>query len=89
MWVWSIASDAARAIQGHCFNLSEGGAGAIITCPWQPGQVVKMQLNVSDLEPIIVEARLSHRSRHYCGFQFLGASDSVITQLRNVCSAAA
>ncbi|MBZ5629379.1 MAG: PilZ domain-containing protein [Acidobacteriia bacterium] len=89
IWVWSIASDSARAIPGHCFNLSEGGTGAMISGPWQPGQVVRMQLDVSGSQPITVEARLSHRSRHYCGFEFLGASELVIGQVRSACAAAA
>ncbi len=89
MRVWSIASDSARAVHGHCFNLSEGGAGAIIAGPWQPGQVVKMQLTVAtEAQPIMLEARLAYRNRLYCGFEFLGASEAVIRQVRNVCARA-
>lgn len=88
MWVWSISSDSARAIPGHCVNLSEGGTGAMITGPWQPGQVVRMQLNISETQSITVDARLSHRSRHYCGFEFLGASEVVVAQVRNACAVA-
>jgi c-di-GMP-binding flagellar brake protein YcgR len=86
---WSITSDPTRAIHGHCLNLSEGGAGAIIAGPWKPGQVVTMQLNLSpDSQPIIVEARLSHRNQLHCGFEFLGTSELVMTQLRNACAEA-
>ena len=88
MWVWSISSDSNRAIPGHCFNLSEGGTGAVISGPWQPGQVVMMQLNISESLSITVDARLSHRSRNYCGFEFLGASEMVVAQVRNACAAA-
>lgn len=87
--VWSITADSTRAVHGHCFNLSEGGAGAIIAGPWQPGQVVTMQLWISeDAEPIMVEARLAHRNRLYCGFEFLGASEVVMTQLKSICAQA-
>ena len=88
IWVWSIASDSTRAIPGHCSNLSEGGTGAIISGPWQPGQVVRMQLNISESQLITVDARLSHRSRNYCGFEFLGASEMVVAQVKNACTAA-
>ena len=87
--VWGIASDSTRAIHGHCFNLSEGGAGAIIAGPWQPGQVVTVQLTIPrGADPIMVEARLSHRNRIYCGFEFLGTNEMVMSQLRNACAEA-
>lgn len=89
MRAWSIASDSNRAIHGHCSNLSQGGAGAIIAGPWQPGQVVTLQLtNPRDAQAIVVEARLSHRNQLYCGFEFLGASELVMSQLRNACAEA-
>jgi hypothetical protein len=87
--VWGIASDSTRAIHGHCFNLSESGAGAIIAGPWQPGQVVTIQLtHPRDGQPIMVEARLSHRNRLSCGFEFLGTSELVVSQIKNACAEA-
>ncbi len=88
MRVWSITAGSTRAVHGHCFNLSEGGAGAIIGGPWQPGQVVTMQLAVQMDSPIVVEARLAYRNRLYCGFEFLGVSDAVVAQVRSACGSA-
>ncbi len=88
MRVWSITAGSTRAVHGHCFNLSEGGAGAIISGPWRPGQVVTMQLAVQIDSPIMVEARMAHRNQLYCGFEFLGASEAVMAQVRSACESA-
>ncbi len=84
--VWSIGSGGKNASRGHCLNLSESGAGAIVAGNWLPGQVVGMELVLPpNEEPVVVEARLRHRNRLYCGFEFLGPSDSVRTMLRLAC----
>ncbi len=86
--VWSIGSRGKNASRGHCLDLSESGAGAIVAGTWLPGQVVGMELVLApDEEPVVVEARLRHRTRLYCGFEFLAPSDNVRQQLRLVCSA--
>ncbi len=60
----------------------------MIAGPWQPGQVVTIQLAVELDSPIVVEARLAHRNRLYCGFQFLGVNDAVAAQVRTACGQA-
>lgn len=88
MVVWSIVSGSRRASRGHCLNLSESGAGAIVAGSWLPGQVVGMELVLTrDEEPVQVQARLRHRDQLYCGFEFLGPTDDVREQLRVACSA--
>jgi len=84
--VWSIGSGGRNASRGHCLNLSECGAAAIVAGTWLPGQVVGMEL-VLHAEPLVVQARLRHRNRLHCGFEFLAPSDSVREQLRQACSA--
>ncbi len=86
--VWSIVSGGKNASRGHCLNLSESGAGAIVAGTWLPGQVVGMELVLPYFEePLQVEARLRHRDRLYCGFEFLAPSENVRQQLRTVCRA--
>ena len=86
MVVWSIGSGGKNASRGHCLNLSESGAGAIVAGTWLPGQVVGIEL-VLRTEPVVVQARLRHRNSLHCGFEFLAASDTVREQLRQACSA--
>lgn len=88
--VWSIGSGGKNARRGHCLNLSESGAGAIVAGNWLPGQVVGMELVLPpDEEPVVVQARLRHRNRLYCGFEFLGPTEDVREQLRMACRARA
>jgi PilZ domain len=87
---WSIASGAGHASRGQCVNLSEAGAGAIISGPWMPGQVVTIELSVPGTSlDITVQARVRYRDHTYCGFEFLGADENIVQQLRTVCSHAA
>ncbi len=86
--VWSIVSGGKNGSRGHCLNLSESGAGAIVAGTWLPGQVVGMELVLPNVEePVVVEARLRYRDRLYCGFEFLAASENVRRQLRQACRA--
>ncbi len=87
--VWGIASGTRRASRGHCLNLSESGAGAIVSGSWLPGQVVSMELILpSQHQPVALQARVCHRQNMYCGFEFLGAGDTTLSQLRQACGAA-
>jgi len=80
--VRSIGSGATGASRGHCLNLSIGGAGAIVSGPWMPGQVVSMELALPAMDhPVLVDARLCHRNRLYCGFEFLAPSDDARKQI--------
>lgn len=86
--VWSIGSGGKNGCRGHCLNLSESGAGAIVAGTWLPGQVVGMELVLPpDEEPVVVEARLRHRNRLYCGFEFLAPTEVVRQQLKMACDA--
>ena len=81
--VWTIGSSGLKAERGHCLNLSEGGAGAIISGPWLPGQVVSMELVLPAVnQTIVLDARMCHRNRMYCGFEFLAPTDELRAQLR-------
>ena len=74
-----------KAWRGHCLNLSEGGAAVIVAGPWFPGQVVKMELALSQSErPMQLVARIAHRNRLYCGLEFLATSDQTASELRQV-----
>ncbi len=84
--VWSIASGPLNAVRGDCVNLTEAGAGAMISGPWAPGQVVNMEIAVPGSQAVTVQARLSHRNHHACGFEFLGTDPRVMHQLRSVCA---
>jgi len=86
---WSIASGAAHAARGQCVNLTEAGVGAIISGPWMPGQVVTIELSIGAGQEITVQARVRHRNPNYCGFEFLGADEHIVEQLRRVCAHAA
>jgi len=85
--VWSIASGPLNAVRGDCVNLTEAGAGTMINGPWAPGQVVNMEIAVPGSQTVTVQARLSHRDHHSCGFEFLGTDPRVLGQLRNACAA--
>ena len=84
--VWSIASGPLAAVRGDCVNLTEAGAGTMITGPWAPGQVVNMEIAVPGSQTVTVQARLSHRNHHSFGFEFLGADPRVLNQLRSACA---
>ncbi|MGI9101025.1 MAG: PilZ domain-containing protein [Terriglobales bacterium] len=85
--VWGIASGTRRASRGHCLNLSESGAGAIVSGKWLPGQVVSMELILpADMRPMMLQARVCHRQNLYCGFEFLGTGEALISQLRQACA---
>ncbi len=87
---WSIASGSRHASRGQCVNLTEAGAGAIISGPWMPGQVVTIELSIPGAnQEITVQARVRHNNPNYCGFEFLGADEKIREQLRSVCSRAA
>ncbi len=82
--VWSIASGPVNAVRGDCVNLTEAGAGAMISGPWAPGQVVNMEIAVPGSQAVTVQARLSHKDHYSCGFEFLGTeSRAVLEQLRS------
>jgi PilZ domain-containing protein len=86
--VWSIASGSRHACRGECVNLTEAGAGAIITGPWLPGQVVTMELVLPGADEITVQARLCHYNPTYYGFEFLGANHELRERLRSFCAVA-
>ena len=71
--------------RGHCLNLSEGGAGVMVGGPWMPGQVVNVEfapLNGNPAKKMV--ARVAHRTRHYCGLEFLGTSEFSVSELKDV-----
>src|SRR4051812_10075120 len=74
--VRSMAS-AASLIRGHSLNLSEGGAGGILSGELMPGQVVLMELMLNTEEAVRVNARVRHCTQPYCGFEFLGPDGDV------------
>lgn len=83
--VCSVVSKAAQIWRGHCLNLSEGGAGVIVGGPWLPGQVVNVEfvpMNGNAAKQMV--ARVAHRTRLYCGLEFLGKSDSSFSELKTV-----
>jgi hypothetical protein len=83
--VCGVVSSAADTWRGHCLNLSEGGVAVVVAGPWLPGQVVKMELALSDRErPMQLVARVSHRNRLYCGLEFLAVADTVVSELREL-----
>lgn len=71
-----------KLLRGHCMNLSEGGAGGILSGELLPGQVVLMELVLRTERPVHVNARVRHRSRLYCGFEFLGPDGEALGQIR-------
>ena len=83
--VCGVVSRTSQAWSGHCLNLSEGGAAVIVAGPWIPGQVVKLELVLSQRErPMQLVARIAHRNRLYCGLEFLATSDSAVSELRQM-----
>ncbi len=81
----SAGSQVRGGWRGHCLNLSEGGAGVVVAGPWEPGQVVQLELALSAMEaPLLVVARLVHRTHLYCGLEFLGLSDATRQRLTEV-----
>lgn len=74
-----------KLLRGHCMNLSEGGAGGILSGELMPGQVVLMELVLGTERPVQVNARVRHRSRLYCGFEFLGTDGEALGQIREAC----
>ena len=75
-------ASARKLLRGHCMNLSEGGAGGILAGELLPGQVVLMELVLDSLQPVHVNARVRHRTRLYCGFEFLGPDGEALGQIR-------
>ena len=87
--VRSIGSSVASAQRGHCVDLSEGGAGAIVGGPWRPGQVVTMELTPANSEgSVVVSARVCHRDDLRCGFEFLAPTADVVDLIRKLCGQA-
>lgn len=73
----------ARTWRGHALNLSEGGAGIIVGGAWLPGQVVRLELVFGGTEQTTtVVARVAHRTRLYCGLEFLGNGEQSRAELR-------
>ncbi len=72
-------------IRGHCLDLSEAGAGGILTGVLKPGQVVLMELVLAADRPVQVNARVRHVSRLHCGFEFLAPDHEVIGHIRAAC----
>ena len=85
--VCGVVSRPADTWRGHCLNLSEGGAAVVVSGPWIPGQVVKMELALNASErPMQLVARIAHRSRNFCGLEFLATSDTAVNELRELLS---
>ncbi len=83
--VCGVVSAPTNIWRGHCLNLSEGGAAILVAGPWIPGQVVKVELALSERErPMQLVARISHRNRLYCGVEFLAIADHVVSELREL-----
>ena len=81
--VCGVVSRPTDTWRGHCLNLSEGGAAILVAGPWIPGQVVKMELALSERErPMQLVARVAHRNRLYCGLEFLAVGDPAVSELR-------
>ncbi len=72
-------------IRGHCLDLSEAGAGGILTGVLKPGQVVLMELVLAADCPVQVNARVRHVSRLHCGFEFLAPDHEVVGHIRAAC----
>jgi|SRR6266404_8693258 len=75
-----------RSLTAHCVNLSEGGAGCIVSSKLKPGEFVLLELLLPlQQKALLVSAQVRHCSRYYCGLAFVAPSASVTTNIRTLC----
>ena len=72
-----------RSLAGHCVNLSEGGAGCIVSGKLTTGDFVLLELTLPHLhQTLLVSAQVRHSTRYYCGLAFVAPSESVTDEIR-------
>jgi hypothetical protein len=78
------ASDGiSRSFSGHCVNLSESGAGCIVSRKLKVGDFVLLELALPYADrTLLISAHVRHCTRYYCGLAFVAPSQSVTTDIR-------
>ena len=73
-------------VPGRCFEIGEGGLGAVITREFPAGEMVSLELSLSQLTPQTpLRAVVRHRMGFLHGFEFLGLSPEQREMIRAYC----
>jgi PilZ domain len=81
-----LVDDEYVAVQGRCFEIGEGGLGAVITREFPAGEMVLLELSfpqLPSLEPL--RAVVRHRMGFLHGFEFLGLGPEQREVIRAYC----
>ena len=73
-------------VPGRCFEIGEGGLGAVITREFPAGEMVSLELSFPQLTPQApLRAVVRHRMGFLHGFEFLGLSPEQREMIRAYC----
>ena len=81
-----LVDDEYLAVPGRCFEIGEGGLGAVITRQFPAGEMVSLELSFPQLPAVApLRAVVRHRMGFLHGFEFLGLSPEQREMVRAYC----
>jgi hypothetical protein len=74
------------SIQGRCFEIGEGGLGAVIPSEFSPGEMVSLEFSLPDVPDVqLLRGVVRHRMGFLHGFEFVGLLPGQRELIQNYC----
>lgn len=77
---------AVRSFSGQCRDFSDSGIGTEIAAELQAGEIVSLELGLPSSVPVVLAARVRHRTGSRVGFEFLAVSGVIMQQIKSACN---
>jgi hypothetical protein len=74
------------SVPGRCFEIGEGGLGAVITSELSAGEMVSLELSFPQVPEVqLLRAVVRHRMGFLHGFEFVGLLPEQLEMIRTFC----